>query len=41
MRLQINRQGFEVARCTIEMLMKSMRLQDAIRSKPPQTTVSD
>jgi transposase InsO family protein len=39
--LQLNREGFDVARCTVERLMKSMGLQGVIRGKPVKTTVSD
>jgi putative transposase len=39
--LQMEREGFDVARCTIERLMKSMGIQGAIRGNPVKTTVSD
>jgi len=39
--LQLNREGFDVARCTVERLMKSMGLQGVSRGKPVKTTVSD
>jgi putative transposase len=39
--LQMEREGFDVARCTIERLMRSMGIQGAIRGKPVKTTVSD
>jgi len=39
--LQMKREGIEVARCTIERLMKKMGLQGVIRGKPVKTTASD
>jgi putative transposase len=38
---QLQREGIEVARCTVERLMRSMGLQGAIRGKPVRTTISD
>jgi putative transposase len=38
---QLQREGQEVARCTIERLMQSMGLQGVIRGKPVKTTTSD
>jgi putative transposase len=39
--LQLNREGFGVARCTVERLMKGMGIEGVIRGKPVKTTVSD
>jgi len=38
---QLGREGFDVARCTVERLMKGMGLQGVIRGKPLRTTISD
>lgn len=38
---QLKREGFEVARCTVARLMRSMSLQGIIRGKPIRTTFSD
>ncbi|WP_150007485.1 IS3 family transposase, partial [Iodidimonas nitroreducens] len=38
---QLNREGFDIARCTIERLMRNMGFQGVIRGKPVRTTVSD
>ena len=38
---QMRREGFEVARCTVERLMRSLDLQGVIRGKPVRTTLSD
>lgn len=38
---QLQREGFDVARCTVARLMKAMGLQGIIRGKPVKTTVSD
>ena len=38
---QMQREGFDIARCTIARLMRSMGLQGVIRGKPMRTTVSD
>lgn len=39
--LQLNREGIEVARCTVERLMRVMGLQGARRGKTVRTTVPD
>jgi len=38
---QMRREGFSVARCTVERLMRQLGLQGVIRGKPARTTVSD
>jgi len=38
---QLRREGFDVARCTVERLMKRLGLQGVIRGKGTETTVSD
>ncbi len=38
---QLNREGFEVARCTVERLMREMGLQGAVRGRKFKTTVAD
>ena len=38
---QLVREGFSVARCTVERLMREMGLQGVIRGKPVRTTISD
>jgi len=38
---QLKREGFDVARCTVERLMKAMGLQGVIRGKRVRTTVPD
>ena len=38
---QLQREGFDVARCTVARLMQEMGLTGAIRGKPIRTTVSD
>ena len=38
---QLRREGFDVARCTVERLMASLGLQGVIRGKPVRTTISD
>lgn len=38
---QLEREGFDVARCTVARLMRSMGLQGVIRGKPIKTTRSD
>ena len=38
---QMNREGFDIARCTVERLMRDLGLQGVIRGKPVRTTVSD
>lgn len=40
-RRQLKREGFDVARCTVTRLMRSMSLQGIIRGKPVRTTFSD
>jgi transposase InsO family protein len=39
--LQLNREGIEVARCTVERLMREMGLCGVVRGKSVRTTVSD
>lgn len=39
--LQLNREGVEVARCTVARLMRAMGLHGVIRGKPVRTTISD
>ncbi len=38
---QLQRESFDVARCTVERLMRGMGLQGVIRGKPARTTISD
>jgi len=38
---QLQREGFEVARCTVERLMRCMGLQGVIRGKRVRTTIAD
>jgi len=38
---QMQREGFGIARCTVERLMREMGLQGVIRGKPVRTTRSD
>jgi putative transposase len=38
---QLQREGFAVARCTVERLMVALDLQGVIRGKPVRTTISD
>ena len=38
---QLQREGFDVARCTVARLMKSMGFRGIIRGKPHKTTVPD
>jgi transposase InsO family protein len=38
---QMKREGFDVARCTVERLMRSLGLHGVIRGRPVRTTVSD
>ncbi|PHP64537.1 IS3 family transposase [Zhengella mangrovi] len=38
---QLDREGFDVARCTVARLMKDMGIQGIIRGKPHRTTVPD
>jgi putative transposase len=37
---QLQREGFVVARCTVQRLMTKLGLQGAIRGKPVRTTIS-
>jgi transposase InsO family protein len=38
---QLQREGFEIARCTVERLMRGMGLKGVIRGKPVRTTIGD
>ena len=38
---QLRREGRDVARCTVERLMRALGLKGAVRGKPARTTVSD
>ena len=38
---QLRREGFDVARCTVERLMRELGLAGVIRGKPVRTTISD
>lgn len=38
---QMEWEGFDVARCTVARLMKSMGIQGIIRGKPHKTTIPD
>ena len=38
---QLQREGFDVARCTVPRLMQAMSLAGVIRDKPVRTTISD
>lgn len=38
---QLEREGFDVARCTVARLMKDMGLQGIIRGRPHRTTIPD
>ncbi len=38
---QLQREGFDIARCKVSRLMKAMGLQGIIRGKPIKTTVPD
>ena len=38
---QMQREGFDVARCTVQRLMRDLGLQGVIRGKPARTTISD
>lgn len=38
---QLGREGFDVARCTVARLMKSMSIEGIIRGKPHRTTIPD
>jgi putative transposase len=36
---QMQREGFDIARCTVERLMRELGLQGVIRGKPVKTTI--
>jgi transposase InsO family protein len=38
---QMKREGFNVARCTVQRLMRDLGLQGVIRGKPVRTTIAD
>jgi transposase InsO family protein len=38
---QLQREGEEAARCTVERLMRALGLEGVIRGKPVRTTISD
>lgn len=38
---QMQREGFDVARCTVQRLMRELGLRGVIRGKPVRTTISD
>jgi putative transposase len=38
---QMNREGFAVARCTVERLMRDLGLQGVVRGQPVRTTISN
>jgi putative transposase len=38
---QMKREGYDVARCSVERLMRDLGLQGVIRGKPVRTTISD
>jgi len=38
---QLHREGIDVARCTIERLMREMGLQGVVRGRTPRTTIPD
>ena len=38
---QLQREGFEVARCTVERLMRELNLQGAVRGRRVRTTIPD
>ena len=38
---QLRREGEDVARCTVERLMRGMGLQGVVRGKSVKTTISD
>ena len=38
---QLNREGMEVARCTVERMMRRLSLRGVVRGKAWRTTVSD
>jgi len=37
----MQREGFDIARCTVERLMRDLGLQGVIWGKPVKTTMSD
>ncbi|MET3722714.1 transposase InsO family protein [Sphingomonas trueperi] len=37
----MRREGFDIARCTVERLMRALGLQGVVQGKPVRTTVSD
>ena len=39
--LALNREGIEVARCTVERLMAELGLSGAVRGKVKRTTIAD
>jgi len=39
--LQLKREGFDLARCTVERLMKQIGIRGAVRGKTVKTTVPD
>lgn len=39
--LQLNREGIEVARCTVERLMQQLGLRGAVRGRVKRTTIGD
>ncbi|VDS02966.1 Integrase core domain protein [Devosia equisanguinis] len=38
---QMKREGYDVARCSVERLMRDLGLQGVVRGKPVRTTISD
>ena len=38
---KVKREGLDIARCTMERLMRDLGLQGVIRGKPVGTTISD
>ncbi|MEM5469545.1 MAG: IS3 family transposase [Sulfitobacter sp.] len=38
---QMNREGFDIARCTVARLMKDIGIEGVIRGKKPRTTIPD
>jgi putative transposase len=38
---QMQREGFDIARCTVQRLMRELGLQGVIRGKPVRTTIGD
>lgn len=38
---QMKREGFDIARCTVQRLMRDLGLQGVIRGKPVRTTIAD